>query len=167
VTVIVRLLQPADPLVAAQIHAVMMLAYAQEAALLQVQHFGPLDRTVADVQGSGDFFLAAFVDAQLVGVLSLGPDDEPEQLCINSLVVHPHAQRRGVGRALVLDCLRRTGSAVVAVSTGALNAPALALYRQLGFVDYRRGEIGPEKLSLLKLRRDPDGTPDAAPASVA
>jgi ribosomal protein S18 acetylase RimI-like enzyme len=166
-TVTVRPVRQQDATTAAQIHAVMMLAYAQEAALLQVQHFVPLDKTVADVQASADYFLAAFEGAQLVGALSLGPDDEPDQLCINSLVVHPHAQRQGVGRMMVLECLSRTGSAVVAVSTAALNAPALALYRQLGFIDYRRGEIGPEKLSLLKLRRIADPIPDAAQPPVA
>jgi ribosomal protein S18 acetylase RimI-like enzyme len=148
-----------DPVVAAQIHAVMMLAYAQEAALLQVKHFVPLDRTAADVQTSGDYFLAACAADHLLGVLSLGPDDEPDQLCISSLVVHPQAQRRGIGRALVAECLLRTSSAVVAVATGALNAPALALYHQAGFVEYRRGEIGPERLSLVKLRRVPHAAP--------
>jgi ribosomal protein S18 acetylase RimI-like enzyme len=155
VTFVVHAVPHADLAVATHIHAVMMLAYAQEAALLQVKHFVPLDKTVADVQASGDFFLAAYEADQLLGALSLGPDDEPDQLCINSLVVHPQAQRRGAARALLADCLRRTGPAVVAVATGALNAPALALYRQFGFVEYRRGEIGPERLSLVKLRRLP------------
>jgi len=41
---------------------------------------------------------------------------------------------------------------VFSVSTGAINSPALALYREFGFVVYRRGAIGLEALELVKLR---------------
>jgi ribosomal protein S18 acetylase RimI-like enzyme len=108
---------------------------------------------VLDLQSSLDFFLGASRSGELLGALGIGPDDEADQLCINSLVVHPNAQRQGTGRALLTETLRRSAGMVVAVSTGELNAPALALYREFGFVPYRRGEIGPEKLGLVKLRR--------------
>jgi ribosomal protein S18 acetylase RimI-like enzyme len=150
---VVDVLTHQDLAVAAQIHAVMMLAYAQEAALLKVKHFVPLERAVSEVQASSDFFLGAFVDAELVGAIGIGPDDEPDQLCINSLVVHPKAQRQGIGRLLVATALQRGAGAVFAVATAALNAPALALYREFGFVAYKRGEIGPERVGLVKLRR--------------
>ena len=45
---------------------------------------------------------------------------------------------------------------VYAVATGAENAPALALYRELGFVAYRQGSIGVGQLALVKLRRAAD-----------
>ncbi len=140
---------------AQQIHAVMMVAYAQEAALLKVKHFVPLARAVSEVQASSDFFFGAFVDAELVGAIGIGPDDEPHQLCINSLVVHPKAQRQGIGRLLVAAALQRGAGAVFAVATAGLNLPALSLYREFGFVEYRRGEIGPERVALVKLRRLP------------
>ena len=142
--------------VAEQIHAVLRLAYAQEAALLQVPHFTPLDTTVDDVQRSVEFHLGAWSGEDLLGVVSVGPDDEPDQLCIGMLVVHPSAQRQGIARALMQDALRRGAGMVYAVATGAANKPALALYRELGFVTYRRGSMGLEQLALVKLRRAVD-----------
>jgi ribosomal protein S18 acetylase RimI-like enzyme len=150
---VVQALTHQELAVAEQIHAVMMFAYAQEAALLKVKHFVPLERAVSDVQASSDFFLGAFVEGELLAAIGIGPDDEPDQLCINSLVVHPKAQRQGMGRLLVATALQRGAGEVFAVATAALNAPALALYRAFGFVEYRWGEIGAERLGLVKLRR--------------
>lgn len=143
--------------VARQIHGVLMLAYAQEAALLQVRHLPPLARTVADIQAEPDLYLGVVDGGALLGALSFAPDDEPGQFIVNALLVHPAHQRRGIGRALVLEALRLGGSHAFAVSTAAANAPALALYGGLGFVAYRHGSIGPEALPLVKLRRA--GTP--------
>ena len=140
-----------------QVHAIMQLAYAQEAALLQVQHFAPLKTTVEHLQRSADFHLGAWRGDALLGVLSVGPDDERDQLCIGMLVVHPAAQRQGVARALLQDALQRGAGMVFTVATGAANAPALALYGELGFVAYRRGVMGPEQLALVKLRRPVNG----------
>ena len=160
------LIQPLDHrqrAVAEQIHAVMRPAYAQEAQLLQVQqklqHFPPLETTVEDVQRSVEFHLGAWSGDSLQGVVSVGPDDEPDQLCIGMLVVHHLAQRQGIARALMQDALRRGAGMVYAVATGAANAPALALYRELGFVAYRQGSMGTAhmgsaQLALVKLRRD-------------
>jgi ribosomal protein S18 acetylase RimI-like enzyme len=139
--------------VAAEIHAVMALAYAQEAQLLQVRDFPPLAQSVADVQARQEFVIGARIDDELLGVVCVGPDDELQQLCITALVVHPKAQRQGIARQLLLAVFARGPGTVFAVATAADNAPALALYAQLGFVVYRQGAIGPEQLALVKLRR--------------
>ena len=152
-TSVIQPLEHRQRAVAEQIHAVMRLAYAQEAALLQVQHFAPLDTTVDDVQRSVEFHLGAWSGDTLQGVVSVGPDDEPDQLCIGMLVVHPSAQRQGIARALMQEALQRGAGMVYTVATGAANAPALALYAELGFVAYRHGSIGIEQLDLVKLRR--------------
>ena len=141
-----------DPSVAARIHAVLMLAYAQEAKLLQVKRFAPLDRTPEDIRTSKEYYLGALEGNEVVGSLSLGPDEEPDQINIISLVVHPEYQRQGIGRSLLTEALRRGDGMVFSVSTGSRNTPALALYREFGFVAYRRGVIGPEALELIKLR---------------
>ena len=141
-----------DRVVAAKIHAVLILAYAQEAQLLQVKHFAPLDRTPEDIRTSTEYFLGALEGDQLLGALSFGPDDEPNQMSIGSLVVHPRHQRQGIGRSLLAAALRQGEGIVFSVSTGARNTPALNLYREFGFVVYRHGTIGPEALELVKLR---------------
>jgi ribosomal protein S18 acetylase RimI-like enzyme len=148
-----------NPALAEAIHKVWSLAYAQEAALMGVQHFAPLQRSVQDIQGSAGFYLGAFVAGELMGVLCIEPDDEPAQLCIAALVVHPKAQRQGIGRGLVREALRRGEGMPFAVSTGARNGPALALYRALGFVAYRYGTLGPEAVDLVKLRWSPADPP--------
>ncbi len=140
-----------DAATAARIHAVLQPAYAQEAALLQAAPFPPMQRTVADVQASRDGFWGAWVAGELAGALSVGDDDEPAQRCIGMLVVHPAQQRRGVARALLQALLRHESMHAHAVSTGARNGPALALYDALGFSVYRRGRLG--RLDMLKLRR--------------
>jgi len=154
----IALLDHRNPAIATALHGVLQQAYAQEAALLQVAHFAPLARTVADLQASTDFFLGAWQGEHLAGALSVGPDDEPGQICITMLVVHPAQQRQGAARALVQEALQRGHGAVFVVATAAANAPALALYHAMGFVVYRRGQMGGDgqaPLSIVKLRRAP------------
>jgi ribosomal protein S18 acetylase RimI-like enzyme len=151
----VEILSHRQPAVAEQIHTVLMLAYAQEAQLLEVKNFPPLEQTAADIQARDEFFLGSFDDRELLGVISVRPDDEAGQINIASLVVHPAQQRRGVARALLTNALQRAATATFSVSTAAKNAPALALYQQFGFEPYRWGTIGDEGLALVKLRRAP------------
>lgn len=154
-TVSVEWIDHADPAVARAMHAVLVPAYAQEAALLQVEHFPPMERSAAEIQAQAGLSLGAFIAHQLVGAMSLEPDDEPGQILVSSLVVHPASQRLGAGLALLSEAIARAPEAVFAVATAALNEPALRLYRSLGFVEYRRGSIGPEEIALVKLRRSP------------
>jgi ribosomal protein S18 acetylase RimI-like enzyme len=139
--------------VARAIHAVLLLAHAQEARLLKVKEFVPMARTPEDLQRCNALFLGALRGDKLLGCLSLVPDDdEPGQIGIGALVVHPAEQRRGIARQLVSEALRRCAGQVVSVTTGLLNAPALALYREFGFTEYRRGTLGAEELVVVKLR---------------
>ncbi len=170
--------------VAERIQAVMALAAAQEAQLLAGADSLPLlacssarslppslpsylaliARAVDEIAADSDFYLGAFEGDTLVGVLSVGPDDEAQQLCITVLAVQPAAQRQGIGRRLVQAALDRLPGATFSVATTAGNAPALALYRALGFVPYRHGVIGLNSLPLVKLRRGAQTA--ASPASV-
>lgn len=139
--------------IARQLHAVQMSAYAQEAQLLGVTDFPPLERTVEDVRTSREEFVAAFLDDEMVGAVGLGPDPEGLGVNIASFVVAPAYHRRGIGRRLLAAVLARVGDGVVTVQTGARNEPALALYAQAGFVELRRWLIGRESLEMVKLYR--------------
>jgi ribosomal protein S18 acetylase RimI-like enzyme len=166
--------------VAERIQAVMALAAAQEAQLLAGAESPPLlarplapslsaylaliARAVDEIAADSDFYLGAVKGDTLVGVLSVGPDDEAQQLCITVLAVQPATQRQGIARRLVQAALARLPGATFSVATTAGNAPALALYQALGFVAYRHGVIGPNSLPLVKLRRIAQAA--ASPASV-
>jgi ribosomal protein S18 acetylase RimI-like enzyme len=139
--------------VARRIHAILVRAHAQEAGLHRVGNIVALELTVEDIQSGNECYLGASREQALLGAVSLEPDDEPNQILVASLVVHPEQQRRGIARSLMLKALEGSDHVAFAVATTVLNIPALSLYRSLGFVEYRYGTIGPEKLGLVKLRR--------------
>jgi ribosomal protein S18 acetylase RimI-like enzyme len=155
-------LDAGDSAVARQILALLRLAHDQEARLLQVPPGAPPDRFAHDVPSRDTFFLGARSGADLVGALSLSADDEPDQVRIATLAVHPAHQRRGIARTLLSEALRRGAGFAFTVATPVANAPALALYQAFGFVVYRRGVIGTESIPLVKLRRA--GAPGQPPA---
>ena len=151
--VLIERLDHRNPSVARQIHEIRVLAYAQEANTLQIVDVTPFDQRHEDIQASNEYFLGAFKQDTLVGAVSFAPDDEPDQYLVTSLVVHPVHQREGTARSLMVQLLALTGGYATAVAAGARNLPALALYRDLGFVEYRSGTMGASALRLLKLRR--------------
>jgi ribosomal protein S18 acetylase RimI-like enzyme len=135
---------------AARIHAVQIEAYRQEASLLGVRNFPPLHRTVRDVMTSPNLFFGAFSGGELLGVISLERRSE-NQVSISSLTVPPPFQRRGVAKALLSSIAGSTKSQKISVSTGAKNAPALALYKQFGFVECCRRLLGAEHTEVVEL----------------
>lgn len=154
------------PATAAQLHALWQRAHAQEAALLGAGAM-PFDRSVADVQRSGDFYLGALDESgALLGALALGPDPSApsQRIAITTLVVEPQQQRRGIARGLVREALQRASGLAVSVTTTAANVPALTLYRSMGFEPIAEGVMGPQAVPVLSLLFTP---PDAAggPAS--
>jgi ribosomal protein S18 acetylase RimI-like enzyme len=141
--------------IAQQLHALQMLAYAQESKLLGAIHFPPLACTVDDVRNSIEAFLAAFIGGNMVGAVSTRPDEECLGVNIASLVVRPQFHRQGIGRLLMAKVLAEHYGVGLTVQTGADNLPALALYAQLGFVEIQRWHVGQEPLELVKLHRLP------------
>ena len=150
------------PVVAQQIHAIRMSAYTQEAKLLGVSRFPPLERRVDDILASTEEFIGAFDNKTLSGVLSMCADEEGKGVNISSLVVHPHHQRRGLGQALVRAATDRHHALELTVQTAAANVPALALYARFGFKEYRRWSSGNEPLKLVKLSRSSASAQSAA-----
>ena len=147
---------------ARQIHAVQVLAYTQEAQLLGADAFPPLMRSVGEVRSSEEAFLGAFVRDELVGAVSVGPDENGVDLCIASLVVAPEWQQQGVGASLIEAVVAQYGTKDLTVQTGVKNLPALRLYARHGFAEICRWLVGREPLELIKLRRPAKGVKHAA-----
>ncbi|MEM6888352.1 MAG: GNAT family N-acetyltransferase [Pseudomonadota bacterium] len=61
--------------------------------------------------------------------------DEAELL---TLAVAPRAQRQGIGRALMLDWMRKVAATIAFLEVAADNHAALKLYAQLGFKEFGR-----------------------------
>jgi ribosomal protein S18 acetylase RimI-like enzyme len=140
--------------VARAIHAVQIAAYTREAALLGVSNFPPLHRTVQDIARSGETYCGVYEGQVLVGALGFSSGSGGHGLNIDSLVVSPGHQRRGVARTLLAEFVTQHGTQELTVQTGAKNAPALTLYACFGFKEFKRCVLGEEQLELVQLRRE-------------
>jgi ribosomal protein S18 acetylase RimI-like enzyme len=148
--------------VAQAIHTVQMAAYTQEASLLGVKNFPPLHRTVAEIVQSGESYFGVYESENLVGALGLGLGQRGHGKNINSLVVLPNHQRRGIASALLAKVVAQHGTEVLTVQTGAKNLPALALYSRFGFREIKRWLLDQELLELVQLYRAVTRAPGAA-----
>lgn len=85
---------------------------------------------------------AAFEEEKLVGVLVIS--EESHSLCIETLATHPHAQGRGVGKALIAyaeTIARANRAASIWLSTNSLMHHAQQIYEHLGFMAYDRRSV--------------------------
>ena len=121
--------------------AVQRAAYAVEARLMGFDGLPPARETLAELQACGEELWLCEEDGRLVGAVGL--EDARGALVIARLFVAPEAMRRGVGRALVRRAVARAHGRPVRTGTGAANAPALALYTQLGFRRVGEREVAP------------------------
>ncbi len=138
--------------VAQQIHAVLALAYAQEAELLQLVNSAEVEQDVEAIRQSELSYSGARQHGSLLGWISLGPDDEPQQFSIAMLVVRPEQQRRGIALALLRGAMQQAGGSSLSVVCACANQPAMALYQRLGFSPYRRGMMGKAAIEVVKLK---------------
>ncbi len=99
---------------------------------------------------------------RLIGYLQLGVHAPAGY--VSELVVHPDYQRRGLGEAMLrwgLEWFRSQQIASAKLTVNTDNAPAIALYRKLGFtpeqfgLDYRRPIDEEEARQVLERRRAP------------
>lgn len=116
-------------------------AYRVEADLIGSDGIPPLVETLDELQASGETFLGAFVDGELVGAISWRLDGPT--LDLHRLVVDPTRFRGGVGTALVRAALEAEPAERAIVQTGAANEPAKSLYRREGFAERDEVEAAP------------------------
>lgn len=145
-------LEHRDPKVAEGILELLALAHAQEAELLQVAPAPAFDQTLEGIRHSARLFIGANRAGVLLGVVALGEDDEPGQINIAVLVVHPGQQRQGIARALLRHALSQAADTIFSVVAAASNQAAMALYRGLGFIEYRHGTLGAAAIAVVKLK---------------
>ena len=94
---------------------------------------------VADYMAEGKaFFWGAYEDDRLIGLLWTYPRVffNERRLFVNSIVVSPDAQRRGIGRSLMNACFaygREKGYDAVDLTVMPNNEKALGLYENMGF----------------------------------
>lgn len=138
--------------VAQEIHAVLALAYAQEAELLQLVNSAAVEQDAEVIMQSELSYSGARQHGSLLGWISLGPDDEPQQFSIAMLVVRPEQQRRGIALALLREAMQQAGGSSLSVVCACANRPAMALYQRLGFSPYRRGMMGKAAIEVVKLK---------------
>ncbi|MFD0269487.1 GNAT family N-acetyltransferase [Streptomyces sp. NPDC127106] len=127
---------------AAAVHRIGRAAYAVEAELIGFDGIPALRESLAELRerplrwlgaaGTGDE--AGAEDGSLAGFLAW--EREPDgSVCVDRLCVDPAWFRRGVASLLLRALLAEVPAEwPVTVSTGAANAPAVALYERFGFV---------------------------------
>lgn len=143
-----------DAAVAEAIRALMVESYRVEAEILGVSEFVPLRRPASDIAAADAIFLGIEAGGDLMAVAEV-EDVEPAHVHIGSFVVRPSQFRRGLGRELLEEIVRRFGAGEITVSTGIRNEPALRLYQSRGFRELRRWET-PDGIPMITLRRGPD-----------
>lgn len=104
-------------------------SYAVEAELIGSTAIPALHESVEDVRTLPLRWLGGYVDKELVAFVGYSRVDGV--LDIDRLCVAPSHFRLGFARRLVEQVMAEGGPAIV--STGAANAPAIALYEGLGF----------------------------------
>jgi len=142
---------PAGPEDLPEILVLQKLAFQSEAERYNDYTLPPLTQTLEEVQADFEkmIFLKASVDGRIVG--SVRAYAKGETCFISRLAVHPDFQRRGIGMQLMKAIeshfrqVRR-----FELFTGHASAPALNLYRKLGYTEFRRKEMSTHILVFLE-----------------
>jgi ribosomal protein S18 acetylase RimI-like enzyme len=140
--------------VAARIVELQWAAYAVEADLIGFRDIPPLLENADDVAGLDIEMLGAVEPQRLVAIV--GYRRSAEVVDIDRLAVHPSAFRRGIATAL-LDALhaRERDATTFTVSTGALNTPAIQLYRAAGYELVGHEEVSDGLIIVRLVRHEP------------
>lgn len=134
-----------------EILALQRLAFQSEAERYNDDTLPPLTQTLEGIQADFEqmVFLKASVDGRIVGSVRAYAEDG---IChIGRLVVHPDFQRRGIGRQLMCAIERRFAQVQrFELFTGHASTPALRLYEELGYVEFKRKALDTHTLVFLE-----------------
>lgn len=127
-------LRPATPADAAAAASIIAAALAEHS--LPFEPHGR-DADVATFGGRPDVRdLVAELEGNVVGIVSVGPQDTPGVAWLSKLFVDKSARGNGIGRALLHaahECARAAGFRTVGLRTRTIFVEALALYASEGY----------------------------------
>ncbi|MEU9302277.1 GNAT family N-acetyltransferase [Streptomyces sp. NPDC048269] len=130
----IRPLDLADDATAAAVHRIGRAAYAVEAELIGFHGIPALGESLPQMRAQALNWVGAVSEGgELAGFLAW-EQETGGGVCIDRLCVAPAWFRRGVASLLLRHALTELfPGRPVEVTTGAANAPAVALYERLGF----------------------------------
>ena len=89
------------------------------------------------IKANPDFFLGAFANGSLVGVVIASSD--ARKGWINRLAVDPERRHRGIAKALIRECekiLRKNGVTIFAALIEDHNVASKKLFKKCGYVEH-------------------------------
>lgn len=126
---------------------VITAAYQEYAAFFEPAAWDTYAQNIADVRSrlAESDLIVAEQDGRILGAVTFYPDGSRAQhetwpagwAGIRLLAVHPSSRGRGIGRALMAECLqrcRKRGVATVGLHTTEVMAVARKMYERMGFV---------------------------------
>jgi len=96
------------------------------------------EAVAAEMKANPDFFLGAFRDDQLIGLLVVSCDFRKGWL--NRLAVDPDYQHRGIAKSLIVEAektLRKRGIKIFCALIEEYNTASKELFKKCGFVEHR------------------------------
>lgn len=144
----IKKLNHSNKKIALQIFTIFQSSYKVEAELIGTFNFPPLLRSANDIENSDTQFYGFSEKGCLAAIIEV--DINNRHLEINSLTVDPSYFRRGIANKLIKYILEIFDFSKASVETAVVNAPAITLYKNHGFVEYKRWtpSHGIEKLAM-------------------
>jgi len=122
--------------IAKQIYTIFQNSYKVEAELIGVLNFPPLLRSANDIVTSRTDFYGFSDGNSLAAIVEIVFKNKT--LEINSLTVDPKYFRKGIAGKLLSFILNAFEFTEAIVETAVVNTPAINLYKQHGFVEFKR-----------------------------
>lgn len=141
-------ISPEKAAVAESIIDLQHLSYQVEAAIVGFPNHPPLEEDKQSIVDSGEIFIGAYIEAELVGAISYKLEED--YVDIYRLMVHPDHFRKGIGQSLLSEVTSAFPDRPSYVYTGSNNIPALNLYKSNGFQAMQEKEVAPN-LFLTRL----------------
>jgi len=121
-----------DQTLAKELHTLWQESYPIEARLIGVnlEDFPPLSKKPEDFELSNNHFLVLQSEKKVLACLEIRKLDRGFRF--QSFLVAPEHLRKGLGSKLLLEGINLYKKPIF-IETGALNVPAIALYKKYGF----------------------------------